>query len=134
MATKLAVKKVVKKKAAKRGKGRPTVMTPDKEKEILAILSIGGSRNIACDYVGIGYATLSRRIESSQVFSEQVKKAEATGQLKHIKKVDAADQWQASAWMLERKWPDEFGRRDKTELTGKDGSPLVPSQIKIVHE
>lgn len=122
------------KKAAKRGKGRPTVMTPDKEKEILAILTMGGSRNIAADYVGIAQGTLHDCIKRDAAFSERIKGAEAKGQIRHIKKVSESEQWQASAWMLERKWADEFGRRDKTELTGKDGSPLVPSQIKIVHE
>ena len=40
-------------------------------------------------------------------------------------------QWQASAWRLERKQPDKFGKKDKHELTGKDGKPI---EIKNVFD
>lgn len=35
-------------------------------------------------------------------------------------------QWQAAAWRLERKFPDKFGKKDKShvELTGRDGGPI----------
>lgn len=32
-------------------------------------------------------------------------------------------------FLLERMAPDEYGRRDRTELTGKGGSPLIPSKM-----
>jgi hypothetical protein len=35
-------------------------------------------------------------------------------------------QWQAAAWMLERRRPQEFGRR--VEVTGANGEPLVPKE------
>ena len=44
------------KKTGKRG--RPTVITDDKKREILAVVATGGSRNTAADYVGIGRSTL----------------------------------------------------------------------------
>lgn len=37
-----------------------------------------------------------------------------------------APEWQAAAWMLERRRPEDFGRR--VEVTGKDGSPLIPKE------
>jgi len=116
--------------AAKRPRGRPTVMTPDKEKEILAILTMGGSRNVAADYVGIAQGTLHDCIKRNADFSERVKNAEAKGQIRHLKKVSESDQWQASAWMLERKWPNEFGRRERLEHTSPDGS-MSPKEIDV---
>jgi hypothetical protein len=44
--------------------------------------------------------------------------------MRHIRKIFEADAWQASAWMLERKWHDEFGRRQLLENIGKDGGPI----------
>lgn len=128
-AKKKVTKKKAKKKTAKRGKGRPRIITDANEKEILAILSIGGSRNTAADYVGIGRTTLHDHIDRGGSFSEQVKRAEASGQLKHLKKVGGADQWQASAWMLERKWPDEFGRKDRHEEQTDDMASVLTKLI-----
>jgi hypothetical protein len=105
-------------------------MTPDKEKEILAILTMGGSRNVAADYVGIAQGTLHDCIKRNADFSERVKNAEAKGQIRHLKKVSESDQWQASAWMLERKWPNEFGRRERLEHTSPDGS-MSPKEIDV---
>ena len=32
--------------------------------------------------------------------------------------------WRASAWRLERKFPDRWGRRERTELSGPGGGPI----------
>lgn len=97
----------------KRKRGRPTVLTAERKREILAILTIGGSRNDAADYVGIDRSTLetAKLLRSHGAFCRQVKKAEAAGKAHHMRKVHTAEAWQASAWMLERKYPDEFGRK-----------------------
>lgn len=104
-------------KKDKKPHGRPTVVTEDKKREILAVLTAGGSRNTASDYVGVDKASLHRAVESDEAFSQQVKKAESKAQLRHLKTIgNASDDgvWQASAWMLERKWPEQFGR-NRTE-------------------
>ena len=31
--------------------------------------------------------------------------------------------WQAAAWLLERRWPEKFGRQ-RHEITGADGGPV----------
>ncbi len=37
-------------------------------------------------------------------------------------------EWQAAAWQLERRKPAKYGRRFYTEVTGADGTPLVPQE------
>jgi len=96
-----------------RPKGIGIVITEAKQKEILAILTIGGSRNDAADYVGVGKSTLHDTIARDADFAEQIKKAEAAGKIRHMRKIDKASQWQASAWFLERKYPAEFGNRPR---------------------
>jgi transposase len=38
--------------------------------------------------------------------------------------------WQAAAWILERRHPDRWGRRERVELTGRDGGP-VESRVNV---
>lgn len=103
-------RKAARHKAA-RPRGRPRVTTPAVRKQILMILRLGLSRNDAADANGIGRSTLSECIASDEAFAEQVKKAEAAGKVRHMRKLGAAKAWQASAWFLERKYPDEYGRK-----------------------
>lgn len=118
----------------KRGRGRPKgyfiKITPEKEREILAILAIGGSRNDAAEYVGVSRSTLHETIDRNEDFAERVKKAEADGKIKHLKKVGDANAWQASAWFLERKYPKEYGLKQTLEHSGPDGAPISISNLK----
>lgn len=61
-------------------------------------------------------------------FLESVKRARAEAEAFHLKNIrEAGDtgSWQASAWWLERSFPDRWGRKDRVEVTGKDEGPLV---------
>lgn len=107
---------------AGRPKGSGIKVTPDKEREILAVLSIGGSRQDAADYVGVGRTSLLRAIDRDEAFADRVKAAEISGKIRHMEKIEKAESWQASAWFLERRYPAEFRRR--SEVTGADGAPL----------
>lgn len=40
--------------------------------------------------------------------------------------------WQALAWLLERQYPERWGRRDKVELTDKEGEQLPPPVVQFV--
>jgi hypothetical protein len=59
-------------------------------------------------------------------FAEAVKAAEADSQQELLKKIWTASdqQWQAAAWMLERRWPQDFARRQALEMSGPDGGPI----------
>lgn len=46
-----------------------------------------------------------------------------TGHLACITRAASTGQWQAAAWILERRLPTEFGRR-LLEVTGADGGPI----------
>jgi len=117
----------------KRKVGRPAgtglAITAIKKKEILAILAVGSTRNTAADYVGVGRSTLSETIARDAEFAEQIKKAEATGKLRHEKKIASASAWQASAWHLERKYPEEYGRRTEAAHTSQDDLAAAFSKL-----
>lgn len=68
-------------------------------------------------------------------FYKQVKKAETFFKLSHLKNIKnaAEDNWQASAWMLERCFPSEYGKsKREIEITGKDGGAVeVEAGVQI---
>jgi hypothetical protein len=66
-------------------------------------------------------------------FVERIREAEGRaviGWLAKIEKAATDGNWQAAAWKLERRYPENYGRQ-RLELTGKDGDELV---IKVVYE
>jgi hypothetical protein len=101
--------------------------------QIYAILTTGGSLDDAAGYLEIDTSTIHRAKKSDTKFATGVKKAVRTGKLKLIQKVGKSASWQAAAWMLERKFGAEYGRKDKHEVTGKNGGP-IESTTKIVAE
>jgi len=58
---------------------------------------------------------------------ESIKKAESKFRAYHIGNINVASkkEWQASAWMLERRYPNEFGRRGvEIEVPVKQGDDV----------
>jgi hypothetical protein len=92
--------------------------------------------SLACARAGISEDSLSawrkkgaEGKEPYASFAEELKRAEGDAvfmRLQHIEGAAINGQWQASAWLLERRYPEHFGRKDRlqAEVTGKDGGPV----------
>lgn len=120
--------------------GRPSKFTLDVRERIIGAIRSGAYNETAAAYAGIGERTFYRwlaqadedekagiDLEASDFrqFRQAVEKAQAEAELEHIlvirnaaKGKPTADgvpgtpgQWQAAAWMLERKHPGRYGRR-----------------------
>lgn len=83
---------------------------------ILEAIRSGSGRVAACEYADISYETFTRWMEFPE-FYEQILRAEAEKNerikescVQRILKASDGD-WRAAAWMAERKFPVEFGRR-----------------------
>lgn len=83
-------------------------------------------KQIARDAVDRG-GKLTGRERECVAFLADLRKATADCKAGHLAVITRAaqrdGQWQASAWLLERRFPDEFGRR-VVEVTGADGGPI----------
>jgi len=68
---------------------------------------------------GISEAAFYARQKEDVEFSELVKKAEISFKLRHLHNIEKHSQenWSASAWLLERKFKQEFGKEHKVEHT-----------------
>ena len=70
---------------------------------------------------------------------DAVQKGMAEGEALHLQTIrdastgdldqDARPQWQAAAWILERSRPSRWGRRDRHEISGPDGGPIVNLEV-----
>lgn len=81
---------------------------------ILSAISDGLTQRDAATLAGISEDTLSLWKRDSD-FSEQIRQKEIECKLGHIRNIHRAAEksWQASAWWLERKHREEFGRENK---------------------
>lgn len=98
---------------------RPTKYTPETVKKILDALSAGNTRGASSAYGGIDQKTFENWLKRYSDFSEQVKDAEARAEVGHVANIAQAARsgnWTASAWWLERRRHQDWGRKDKLEI------------------
>jgi len=110
---------------AKRKPGRPTLLDERTITSLEEGIKRGHPIKTACMAAGIGQATYYTWMSKAESepgsiysqFRERLQKAEQEGKatLLDIIYKAAATQWQAAAWLSERRWPAEFGRRMEIE-------------------
>lgn len=115
--------------------GQPLrLLKPGAREKFLAALAKGATYNLACRYSGMSYQTFRRYMIRGEalvdLFEEQidvhpdkiffefysdVNRIESYAALKWLEKIDNASDihWQAAAWKLERRHPEDYGRYDK---------------------
>lgn len=101
---------------------RPTKYSAATVARLEEALRIGATYAAACGYAGISEDTLSNWRTNKSGFSERLARAEAeatVGWLTTIESAQARD-WRAAAWMLEHRYPREYGRQ-VTEMQGRNG-------------
>ena len=95
------------------GAGRKLSLTPEKQKRAADAIALGSTYEIAASYAGIGLRTFytwmargQRGEQPYEQFWQAIKKAESRGAIQSLSKVITAAQdgnWQAAAWLLERR-------------------------------
>ncbi len=115
--------------------GRPTLLTPEVEKAICDNILLGLAAEEAAEMSGVSASTFygwKRRgqLEATRLtraprakarpketpyleFLQAVKKAQLEFKRTHVVRVQQAgrEHWQASAWLLERRYPKEYGQK-----------------------
>jgi len=97
--------------------------TETQKNQVLAGLATGLTIKDACIHAGIGESTFYDIVNRDSEFSDNVEKAKIQLKTKGLKKIQEAGekQWQAWAWILERKFKQEFGRVELTqEVSSED--------------
>lgn len=131
----------------KAARGRPTLLDDDRLERISNALRDGASIENASRAAGIHRATYHNWMERGRNerdriaaglevdenetpfldFLDNIEKAQAEAAVNFIGEIANHARngtWQAAAWILERKFPREWGRFDRTEHTGSEGGPV----------
>jgi hypothetical protein len=118
--------------------GRRSKYTPETVDKLTQAIRLGATYELACMYAGIDGSTFYAWRNSKPEFSDAIKAAEGDGAIKHLANIDRAangiknadghwvelPDWKASAWKLERRYPQMYGRQ-AVEISGPDGGAIV---------
>jgi len=99
---------------------RPTKYTPETANRVLEGIRLGMTYRHAAMYAGIDETTLHRWRRRYAHFASQLQEAEghaAAANMARIRKAAMDGDWRASAWLLERRWPEDYGTRQRIEQT-----------------
>ncbi len=106
--------------------GRTPKLTTTATAAVVQAISTGNTRDVAAAYAGVGRTTLFQwlakgRVEAQGIYRDflnAVEKAEADAVVVSVALIRTAAQknWQAAAWWLERRYPDEWGRKDRLSI------------------
>jgi hypothetical protein len=98
------------------------VLDATKRAKIIGMLSMGCSRRMAARQVGCAPSTITRTADRDEEFGQDVADAESQADIRALRLIrNTAQQeryWRVAAWLLERRNPEEYGRRAPHTFTG----------------
>lgn len=105
-------------------------LTPDVKDRLLQAVQLGATYTMACQYAGVSEDSFARYRKDAS-FADAVKEAEARGVMGWLAKIEKAANegtWQAAAWKLERRYPEQYGRTVQEHR----GDPERPLRVTLV--
>jgi hypothetical protein len=118
------------KRKMKRG-GRKTLLTRPLQRKIERLLAQGHTITTVCQAVAIGQRTYYQWCERIPQFAQATTCAIGQSKIFLVEKLRLSDDWRAAAFLLERRWPDEFGRCDARMLP-KEPQPQEKINVAFI--
>ena len=121
--------------------GRKPKLTKELIKKAEELLAEGNPQMIVWQSLGISRGTWYKWLQEGERaksglkrdFFDAIKRAEAKSAILHLRNINRSAfeerNWTASAWLLERRFPELFGRRNEIDLTGDGSLYLVIEKI-----
>ncbi|MBI2826374.1 MAG: hypothetical protein HYX69_16985 [Planctomycetia bacterium] len=115
-------------------KRRAGILDEFKQREICAIVAVGGSRRTAAKYVGCDPSTIRGTASRNEQFAQMLKRAESDLEIIHLSNIQQAAKksWQASAWVLERVYPERFGKRAPSTISVDQLKETIAGVIDLI--
>lgn len=116
------------------GSGRKTKLSQKITDAFTKAIGEGVSIVAACQFAGVcerTYYTWTSKGEAGKEpyiqFVQAIKKAEAKAEQRWVRVIEthAADTWTAAAWLLERRFPDRWGRRERVQQEHSGGLEII---------
>jgi hypothetical protein len=111
---------------------------------LAGLIANGNYHAQACAMCRIGTTTFYRWLEKGEHerkgiykdFWEAIKDAEARAEAVFIQQIVRDDSWQSKAWLLERRFPERWGRKDRLEanVNGSVQVQFVPVEKMSLEE
>ena len=102
-------------------------VTDARTEKLLQGLRMGMTRRAASGFAGFSKSTFYRMLETDDgTLGTLVENAEAEAEATYSAIIarEAAVPKNWTAWWVERRHPQDYARREKVEMTGKDGGPI----------
>jgi len=114
---------------------RRTKLTDELKEQFLKAYSIGLTIEKCCQYAGIDETTFYKWKKQEhrnpyRQFFQSISKVESQVQIVLVNDIRNSEDWRAKAWILERRYPKDWGRHDNIDLTTKGDK--VENQIVIL--
>lgn len=111
-------------------------LNAQEKKNIIAIITVGCSRETAARYVGCSAHVIRREMTESPAFAAQIAHAEEDSEVFFINKIRQAankeQYWRAAAWALERRCPNRYAPRGAGALSMEQVQALISKLAEIV--
>jgi hypothetical protein len=103
----------------------------DKKAMVIVLVGQGASRREAASLVKCHHTTIGRTAARDAAFGAKLSQVEAAAHLEAGDMIRRAASdpkyWRAAAWMLERRNPEDYAKRDPTTFTGDQVTSLLAS-------
>jgi hypothetical protein len=104
-----------------------------RQREVCAILAVGGTRQMAAHYVGCHVETIRRTARREPQFAQRLRRSEVGAELTLLRSIHAAAgdvrHWRAAAWALERMFPQRYARRRPDALPLERAVELIEQVV-----
>jgi hypothetical protein len=131
------VRRNVARKGQHNKRGRPTKYSLAVARKISQSVEKGCSRRAAAALAGVSVSTLHEWREQFSDFSDRLEKADARFEESCVAAIRRAGKrprnWTANSWLLERKFPESYGRIDRHVIrTEREVKPLPQDYIDAI--
>ncbi len=114
--------------------GRKSKRTPELDRRIYAILRGGLTVKGMCEIAGIAQRTFYSWCEADPAFFAETQRAIGQSKIFLVEKLRRSKDWRAAAFLLERRWPEEYGRVTERPIPlDPVATPLPELRITIMN-